>query len=524
MSDHTNTTPTDSGEPGVTVRTHTELADALPYLLGFQPDENLVLVAVHGSRGRFGGRVRVGIPADPADWPVVADAVTDALVTGSARRLGTPDAIVAFLCREPGPGETGTAVMEYLRPLAQHVRLAAGARDVPVVEALCLSGHRCWSYCCPDPVCCPPEGTAQKPPGTSAVAAAAAYAGMTVRGSLRAMERRLLPPDDGGDQRWAAALDTACARLLPRLVEEEEAPAVAEETLTTAGALITRLLRLPRAPESEAADARDDRAIGADEAAAVIVGLQDRETRDRAAEWMEGPLASPALRLWRALARRCTGAYDEYAAAPLALAGWVAWSAGDRTEARVALALALRADPDYTFAVLLHHACDEGLAAESIRRVLRRAGKDRRRAAVAAARAESAGPAETAEATASAEKADAAMRTVRAENPEERSTPEPRRRTIPLPSAPRWSARRGDTTPSPASGPVNPDARTARPSSAARPPFPARPRGGRPGGAPGGPRAPYGSGPGRGPSGKLPLRSSRRDRRPQGSRPPRGQG
>ncbi|NEE53272.1 DUF4192 family protein, partial [Streptomyces sp. SID8455] len=198
--------------------------------------------------------------------------------------------------------------------------------------------------------------------------------------------------------------------------------------------------------------------------------------------------------------------------------------AGDRTEARVALALALRADPDYTFAVLLHHACDEGLAAESIRRVLRRAGKDRRRAAVAAARAESAGPAETAEATASAEKVGAAMRTVRAENPEERSTPEPRRRTIPLPSAPRWSARRGDTTPSPASGPVNPDARTARPSSAARPLFPARPRGGRPGGAPGGPRAPYGSGPGRGPSGKLPLRSSRRDRRPQGSRPPRGQG
>ena len=79
-----------------------------------------------------------------------------------------------------------------------------------------------------------------------------------------------------------------------------------------------------------------------DEAAAVILGLQDRATRDRAAEWMEGPEAEPALRLWRALARRCVGPYGEHAAAPLTLAGWVAWSTGDEPEARVALGRALR--------------------------------------------------------------------------------------------------------------------------------------------------------------------------------------
>ncbi|WP_436739299.1 DUF4192 domain-containing protein [Streptomyces sp. BBFR102] len=500
MSDHTNITPTDSGEPGVTVRTHAELADALPYLLGFQPDENLVLVAVHGSRGRFGGRVTVGIPTDPADWQVVAKAVTDALVTGSTRRLGTPDGIVAFLCREPGPGETGATVMEHLRPLAQHVRLAAGARDVPVVEALCLSDHRCWSYCCPAPACCPPEGTAQKPPGTSAVAAAAAYAGMTVRGSLRAMERRLLPPDDGGDPRWTTALDTACGSLLPRLLDDHEAPEVAEQTLTTTAELLTRLHRLPQVRDPKAADACDDRAIGTEEAAAVIVGLQDRETRDRAAEWMEGPLAPPALRLWRALARRCTGVYDEYAAAPLALAGWVAWSTGDRTEARVALALALRAEPDYTFALLLHHACQEGLAAESIRRVLRRAGKDRGRA-VAVGEAGSAGAAGAARA-------------------ESGGTSSSRRRPVPLPSALRWRGRRdGKAAPLPSS--AGGGRRTVSAAGAGQSPLPVRPRGGRPGAGPGGPRTPYGAGPGRGPSGRLPLRSSRHGRRPQGGRPPK---
>ncbi|WP_158791026.1 DUF4192 family protein, partial [Streptomyces sp. NRRL WC-3549] len=69
--------------------------------------------------------------------------------------------------------------------------------------------------------------------------------------------------------------------------------------------------------------------------------------------------------------RRCVGSYVEHSAAPLALAGWVSWSTGDEPGARVALGLALRADPDYTFAQLLHQACNEGLDPETLRRCLR---------------------------------------------------------------------------------------------------------------------------------------------------------
>jgi hypothetical protein len=87
---------------------------------------------------------------------------------------------------------------------------------------------------------------------------------------------------------------------------------------------------------------------------------------------MEGDEAGPALRLWRALARRCVGPYGEHAAAPLTLVGWVAWSSGDELEAREALAMALGADPGYLFARLLHQACNEGLDPESIRRCLRK--------------------------------------------------------------------------------------------------------------------------------------------------------
>lgn len=51
-------------EHQVTLRTPAELADALPYLLGYRPEDSIVLVALHDKdgRGRFGGRARLGIP------------------------------------------------------------------------------------------------------------------------------------------------------------------------------------------------------------------------------------------------------------------------------------------------------------------------------------------------------------------------------------------------------------------------------------------------------------------------------
>ncbi len=167
------------------------------------------------------------------------------------------------------------------------------------------------------------------------------------------------------------ALDAASAALLHRMVGADGCERVREETIRRAGRLIRRLAELPEAPVPADADSADDRLLTHEEAAALIVGLQDRLTRDRAAEWMEGADAAPALRLWRALARRCVGAYSEHAAAPLSLAGWVAWSTGDEPTARVALGLALEADPEYVFARLLHQACNEQVDPESLRQCLR---------------------------------------------------------------------------------------------------------------------------------------------------------
>ncbi len=406
-------------EPVVTLRTPAELADALPYLLGFTPEESIVLIALHGERGRFGGRVRLGVPERAEDWPCVAEQLAQCLVGGCERRGARPDGVVAFLCQEPVGAETGQQVVERLRPLAQVLRTACGRLDVPVFEVVCISQGRFWTYCCPDTRCCPPEGIPLLRPGTSVLAAAATYMGVQPGATQGEMRGRLTPWETAAATDQERALDAASLELLPRMLREaaqlaaraaeeaaaeqaaeeatqdgdegagpyagpyagrfgdpgeicEEGESVAAETLDLARRIMARLDAAPPASGLLEADNRDDELIAHDEAAALIFGLQVPTTRDRAAEWMEGAEGPPALRLWRALSRRCVGAYAEYAAAPLALAGWVAWSLGDLAEGQEALGMALSADSRYAFALLLNRACNDDMDPESIRRCLRR--------------------------------------------------------------------------------------------------------------------------------------------------------
>jgi hypothetical protein len=370
----------------VTLRGPAELADALPYLLGFHCTDSVVLVAVHGAQGRFGGRVRAGLPPGPHDWPAAARQLARGLVEGSVRRGDRPAGIVVYLCQEPGEGEPARRVMERLRPFAQELRVACGALDVPVVEALCVSARRCWSYCVPESEQSPGEGIALPPPGSSEIAASTVYAGLPAPGSLREIEARLSPPDAGGEAQ-EAAFDAACAELVPHVLGRWGEEELRRRTLALARAVLERLRVARRFDDPVRGDARDDGLLGDGEAAAIVLGLQDRRTRDRAAEWVGPADADAALRLWRALARRCRGAYAEHAVPLLSLAGWVSWSTGDGIEARVALRMALDREPRYTFARLLHTSVNEGLDPELLRRCLRRERRRRVAEAVTARRA-----------------------------------------------------------------------------------------------------------------------------------------
>ncbi|UCM90863.1 DUF4192 domain-containing protein [Streptomyces marincola] len=365
----------------VRLRGPADLADALPYLLGRDPEGSVVLIGLHGAHGRLLGRVHSGIPVREDGWREAAEAMAACLVGESRKRNGAPpDAALVCLCRSPEPGGRALDVKERLAPLARLLRVSCGALDVPVVEALYLTGDRYWSYCCATDDCCPPDGNKLPEAGTSPMAAAAAYAGLRVPEPAGRQERRLLPLAGEAAARQLRAFDAVAPELVrPMLGASREAVTVRAATLELAESMVGRFRRAPAAIDGVSPDERDDALITSEEAARLIIGLQDRTTRDIAAEWMEGPEAGAALRLWRTLVRRCVGPFAEHAAAPLTLAGWVAWSTGDLSGAQVALARALERDPEYVFARLLRQAYLEGVDPEGLRRCMReqRAARER---------------------------------------------------------------------------------------------------------------------------------------------------
>jgi hypothetical protein len=161
---------------------------------------------------------------------------------------------------------------------------------------------------------------------------------------------------------------------------EREMPAVAAELGREGG---RERLREATAALIEAAVRRfadGDRELDDHDAARIVLGLQDRLARDRAAEWLDQPDVAHAANLWRYLARRCVGPFEAHAAAPLSLLGWTAWVTSDTVTARVALGRALAVDPAYTFASLLYEAINCGAVQDTLCATLRaeRAARARR--------------------------------------------------------------------------------------------------------------------------------------------------
>ena len=150
-TEHHEPEPAPADEQQVTLRGPAELADALPVPARLPPEDSIVLVALHGERGRFGGRLRLGIPPTPrglAGGRRPARRVSDR--GQRAARRPARRASSSSSARTRPRARRAAEVMERLRPLAQRLRTACGSLDVPVIEALCISDGRFWSYCCPD--------------------------------------------------------------------------------------------------------------------------------------------------------------------------------------------------------------------------------------------------------------------------------------------------------------------------------------------------------------------------------------
>ena len=336
-----------SHELPVKMRSPADMAAMLPYLLGFYPDDSIVAVGLQGPAFRQGGVIRIDIPGDPQHWPLVAAETARLLIELSESRDRRPQAVLLYLCRDPQTGEP--PVVAGLRPLADHLVQAFRALDLPVKESLCLSGGRWWSYLCPDPACCDPDGTrvhSGREPG--AVLAAATFAGLAPRGSRKAIIASLTPVGPPVLEAQRLALERQTTNLLDTLRE----PDGLVRALDTTGGLIDEAMAEFRAGALLLDEERTAR---------LILGLQDKLSRDRAAEYAEPDELAGAQRLWRFLARRCVPPFEEYATAPLTLLAWTSWLAGDTATSRVVLARALDLDPRYVLARLIHHSLNGGL-------------------------------------------------------------------------------------------------------------------------------------------------------------------
>ncbi|MGW4645262.1 DUF4192 domain-containing protein [Kitasatospora sp. NPDC004289] len=391
-----------SGQFPLRMRGPADMAEMLPYLLGFFPDDSIVAVGLQGPALQQGGVIRLDIPADPATWPTVAADTARLLVGLSEQRDRRPEQVLLYLCRdaadppgaapppdpapptapgplplvlsrgapgfdrvwppgaegptEPGPPDgpsaepvAGPGVVALLRPLAEQLAQEFRAVGVVVKESLCVSDGRWWSFLCGEAGCCDPAGVAIRSIRLpSPVAAAAAYAGVAPRGSRKAIAAGLAPIGPPGDDAQREALELAGPELIGELAGPGGRFAVLERT---AGLL---------------AEALADFGAGAREldparTARLLVGLQDKLARDRGAEYAEPDELVPAQRLWRYLARRCVPPFEHYAAPPLTLLAWTSWLAGDTATARVVLARVLDLDQAYTLAQLLYESLNGGL-------------------------------------------------------------------------------------------------------------------------------------------------------------------
>ncbi|WP_180290594.1 DUF4192 domain-containing protein [Streptomyces sp. TLI_171] len=362
--DRTTTPVPRPGHLPVRLRGPADMAEMLPYLLGFFPDDSIVAVGLQGPGLDQGGVIRIDIPDDSACWERTAEDSARLLVELSEQRERRPVQVLLYLCRDPADGvrtpAAARSVMSSLRPLAAALTRAFESEEVVVKEALCVSAGRWWSFLCTGVDCCPPDGTpVREPDHPSPLAAAATFAGLAPRGSRKAIVAGLAAVGPPLSEVQRRALEDAGPPFIRELAGPGGRPAAVERTAE----LLAEAMAEFRAGARELDTGRTAR---------ILIGLQDRLGRDRAAEYAEPHELVAAQRLWRFLIQRCVDPFEHLAAPPMTLLAWTSWLGGDSATARIVLARALELEPGYTLAQLLYESLNSGIAPEALLRVVRR--------------------------------------------------------------------------------------------------------------------------------------------------------
>lgn len=312
------------------LRTPADIVDAVPHLVGFQPENSLVCLSLRGARKRLGVVSR-------ADLPPVRFAREFATQTGRyLKHDGAQQAIVVFYPDDEGPANG--RVVGLLDALVK----ALDKRSIDVVEALCVYDGRWWSLLCGDDACCPPEGTPIDQGRTTVVAAEMAARGRVVFKSRAELEHTIAPVSGAAARDMRAELSRARAELQARLASGERAAVAAESIKLWDDAV------RGRHPVAEPAPL-----LHSDDAARLIVALDDVLVRDQILTWAEGDRAEALQRLLAELAPRAMKGFEAPVLTVLALACYVQ---GEGALASIAIERARHAEPDYNLARIVDDA------------------------------------------------------------------------------------------------------------------------------------------------------------------------
>jgi Domain of unknown function (DUF4192) len=315
------------GEPMTTTENPTlrvtgpaELLGAVPYLLGFHPEESLVIIGLDESKVIVTARLDL---ADIAGSRVVAD-------TLAAIKRGQATAVVGAVFTEtPVPTE----------PIAADLDKHARGVGLDVVDTLIVTGSRWRSLVCRDTGCCPLDGT-RLPTTPTVLDAVATYAGLTALPNRNALAEMFAPLP--GRQDLTDQMEHHHHEQLNAVLNAQQD--------SYDRSVIRALFTAQRA--AEAGQLPTDAAV-----ARYGVALQSYSVRDAA--WLAvdaGRLTGIAL--WVNLARRLPNPYD---AAPLFIAAWSTYRDGNGALAGIAAELALKSDRGYSAADLLLAALARGL-------------------------------------------------------------------------------------------------------------------------------------------------------------------
>ena len=310
-----------------------DLLAMVPYVLGFHPEDSLVLLTVGDAAHRF--HARVDLPGDPDDIPPLVG-----YLVGVARRNGVGRAVLVVYSEDECLAEAVCA------PLRARLR----DNGTTVVEAIRADGSRWYSLSgCTGP-CCPAEGTAYDV-GSHPFTAEAVLDGRVTLGSRRELSDSLI----GNDPDDIDAVEEAADAAMERFREILEGRADAERGderwspdvrahLVQEGTWVAH--RVEQFLE-------DGLALPPREIGRLVVAMVAIEVRDVAWAAMTHENAVQHVALWRDVARR---APFDLLAAPAALLGFAAWLAGDGALAWCAVERCQEAEPDYSLALLLTQA------------------------------------------------------------------------------------------------------------------------------------------------------------------------